>query len=97
MNVRVTMGSGAAARVMFEGMLSCVKFERKTAPKNLEATNGEQISDLGEKTIGAGWKESAHSKILRRHNGQAGREPRTMDSGFVSMKQVHFSAGRDSE
>ena len=39
--VRVTMDSGAAGHVL----------ERKTSPKKFVAANGEQIKDLGEKTI----------------------------------------------
>ena len=49
--VRVTMGSGAAGHVMFETMFPRVKLERKTTPKKFVAANGEQIKELGEKTI----------------------------------------------
>ena len=51
MKVRVTMDSGAAGRVMLETMFLRVKLERKTTPKKFVAANGEQINDLGEKTI----------------------------------------------
>ena len=43
--VRVTMDSGTAGHVMH------VKLERKTSPKKFVAANGEQIKDLGEKSI----------------------------------------------
>ena len=49
--VRVTMDSGAAGHVMPETMFPRVKLERKTTPKKFVAANGEQIKDLGEKTI----------------------------------------------
>ena len=45
------MVSGAAGNVMLEGMFPRVKLERKTTPKRFEAANGEQVRDLGEKTI----------------------------------------------
>ena len=43
--------SGAAGHVMPETMFPRVKLERKTTPKKFVAANGEQIKDLGEKTI----------------------------------------------
>ena len=49
--VRVTMNSGAAGHVMPETMFPRVKLERKTTPKKFVAANGEQIKDLGGKTI----------------------------------------------
>ena len=49
--VRFTMDSGAAGHVMLEGMFPRVKLERKTSPKRFVAANGEQIRDLGGKTI----------------------------------------------
>ena len=49
--VRVTMDSGAAGHVTPETMFPRVKVERKTTPKKFVAANGEQIKDLGEKTI----------------------------------------------
>ena len=49
--VRVTMDSGVAGHVMLEGMFPCVKLQRKAAPKKFVAGNGEQIRDVGEKTI----------------------------------------------
>ena len=49
--VRVTMDSGAAGHVMPETMFPHVKLERKTSPKKFVAANGEQIKDLGEKSI----------------------------------------------
>ena len=49
--VRVTMDSGAAGHVMPETMFPHVKYERKTSPKKFVAANGEQIKDLGEKSI----------------------------------------------
>ena len=49
--VRVTMDSGAAGQVMLEAMLPHVKLERKTSPKKSVAANGDQIKDLGEKSI----------------------------------------------
>ena len=45
------MDSGAAGHVMPEGMFPRLRLERKTAPKNLVAANGEHIRDLGEQTI----------------------------------------------
>ena len=42
MKVKVTMDSGAAGHVMLEGVFPRVKLER---------TNGEQIRDMGEKTV----------------------------------------------
>ena len=50
-NVRVTMDSGAAGHVMPERMFPHVKLERKTSPNKFVAANGEQIKDLGEKSI----------------------------------------------
>ena len=49
--VRVTMDSGAAGYVMSETMCPHVKLERKTSAKKFVAANGEQIKDLGEKSI----------------------------------------------
>ena len=49
--VRVTMDSRAAGHVMPETMFPHVKLERKTSPKKFVAANGEQIKDLGEKSI----------------------------------------------
>ena len=49
--VRGTMDSGAARHAMPETMFPRVKLERKTTPKKFVAANGEQIKDLGEKTI----------------------------------------------
>ena len=49
--VRVTTDSGAAGHVMPETMFPHVKLERKTSPKKFVAANGEQIKDLGEKSI----------------------------------------------
>ena len=49
--VRATMDSGAAGHVMPETMFPQVKIERKTSPKKFVAANGEQIKDLGEKSI----------------------------------------------
>ena len=49
--VRLTMDSGAAGHVMPETMFPHVKLERKTSPKKFVAANGEQIKDLGEKSI----------------------------------------------
>ena len=45
------MDSGAAFHVMLETMFPHVKLERKTSPKKFVAANGEQIKDLGEKSI----------------------------------------------
>ena len=39
------MDSGAAGHVMRKGMIPRVKFERKTAPPQFVAGNGEQIRD----------------------------------------------------
>ena len=49
--IRLTMESGAAGRVTPEGMFPCVKLHRKTSLKKFVAANGEQISELGKKTI----------------------------------------------
>ena len=49
--VRVTMDSGAAGHVMPETVFLHVKLEGKTSPKKFVAANGEQIKDLGEKSI----------------------------------------------
>ena len=49
--VRVTTDSGTAGHVMLETMFPHVKLERKTSPKEFVAANGEQIKDLGEKSI----------------------------------------------
>ena len=49
--VRVTIDSVAAGHVMPETMLPRVKLERRTTPKKFVAANGEQIKDLGVKTI----------------------------------------------
>ena len=45
------MDSGAPGHVVPETMFPRVKLERKTTPKKFVAANGEQIKDLGEKTI----------------------------------------------
>ena len=50
MKVRVTMDSGAAGHVIPKTMFPRVKLERKTSQTRV-AANGEQVSDLGEKTI----------------------------------------------
>ena len=49
--VRVTMDSGAAGHVMPETMFPRVKLVRKTTRKKFVAASGEQIKDLGDKTI----------------------------------------------
>ena len=49
--VRVTMDPGTAGHVMPDTMSPRVKLKRKTTPKKFVAANGEQIKDLGEKTI----------------------------------------------
>ena len=49
--VRVTMGSGAAGHAIPETMFPHVKLESNTSPKKFVAANGEQIKDLGEKSI----------------------------------------------
>ena len=49
--VRVTMDFGAARNLMTEGMYPRVQLELKTAQMKFVAVNGEQIRDLGEKTI----------------------------------------------
>ena len=49
--VRFTMDSGAAGHVMLETMFPRVKLERQTSPKKFVAANGEQIKELGEKSI----------------------------------------------
>ena len=49
--VRVPMDCGAAGHVMPEAMFPRVKLERKISPKRFVAANGEQIRDVGEKTI----------------------------------------------
>ena len=49
--VRVTTDSGAVGYVMPETMFPHVNFERRTSPKKFVAANGEQIKDLGEKSI----------------------------------------------
>ena len=45
------MDSGAAGHVMLETMFPRVKLERKTSPKKLVTANGEQIKDLGDKSM----------------------------------------------
>ena len=45
------MHSGAASHVMPETMFPHVKLERKISPKKFVAASGEQIKDLGEKSI----------------------------------------------
>ena len=49
--VRVTMDSGAAGHVMPETMFPHVKLELKTSLKKFVAAIGEQIKDLGQKSI----------------------------------------------
>ena len=49
--VRATMDSGAAGHAMPETMFPHVKLERRTWPKKFVAANGDQIKDLGEKSI----------------------------------------------
>ena len=48
---RATMDTGAAGHVMPETMFPNVKLERRTSPKKFVAANGDQIKDLGEKSI----------------------------------------------
>ena len=45
------MDSGAAGHVMPETMFPRVKLVRKRTPKKFVAASGEQIKDLGDKTI----------------------------------------------
>ena len=45
------MDSGAASHLMPETVFPHVELERKTSPKKFVAANGEQIKDLGEKSI----------------------------------------------
>ena len=45
------MDSGAAGHVMLEAMFPRVRLESKTSPKKFVAANGEQIKELGEKSI----------------------------------------------
>ena len=52
------MDSGATGHVMREGMFARVMLERKTSPKRFVAANGEQIRDLGEKTVHSTYVES---------------------------------------
>ena len=45
------LDSGAGGHVMLEGMFPRVKLERKTAPNNFVAANGEQFRALCAETI----------------------------------------------
>ena len=64
--VRVTMDSGAAGHVMPETMFPHVKLERRTSPKKFVAANGDQIKDLGEKSIPLKTKEGIQRCITFR-------------------------------
>ena len=64
--VKVTMDSGAAGHVMLEAMFPRVKLERKSSPKKFVAANGEQIKDLGEKSIPFKTKEGIQRCITFR-------------------------------
>ena len=49
--VRVTIDSGDAGHRVIERMFPRVKLERNSAPKKFAAANGEQIRDMGGRTI----------------------------------------------
>ena len=49
---------------MIEGMFPPVKLERKTAPSKFVAADGEQIRDMGEKTIPFTTHEEIHSASI---------------------------------
>ena len=79
--VRVTMDSGAAGHVMPETTFPHVKLERRTSPKKFVAANGEQIKDLGEKSIPLKTNEGASSEV---HNIQESECCETL----ISMQNV---------
>ena len=60
------MDSGDASHVLIERMFPRVKLERKTSPKRFAAANGEQISELGGKTVPFKTNEGIHSYITFR-------------------------------
>ena len=64
--VRATMDTGAAGHVMPETMFPHVKLERRTSPKKFVAANGDQIKDLGEKSIPFKTKEGIQRCITFR-------------------------------
>ena len=88
--VRVTMVSGVAAHVMPEGIFSRVKIERKTSPQRFVAANGQQSTDVGEKTIPSSTNERLKRCMTFRSAGVA--------KPFISMQKVararkHCGAG----
>ena len=64
--VRDTMDSGAAGHVMPETMFPHVTLERTTSQKKFVAANGEQIKDVGEKSIPFKTNEGVQRCILFR-------------------------------
>ena len=60
------MNSGAAGHVILEGMCPRVQLAPKTAPKTFVAGNGEQIRDLGEKTLRCNPNDKNHRCIAFR-------------------------------
>ena len=62
-NIRTTMGTGAAGHVMPAEMFPGVKLDRTTTIKKLVAAHGEKIEDLVERTIPFKSVEGVHRCI----------------------------------
>ena len=65
---------------MLDSMFPRVKLERKTAPTKFVAANGEQLTDLGEKTIPFKTNEGVHRCVTFRSASVA--------KPFISMQKV---------
>ena len=78
--VRVTMVSGVAGRVVPEGISSRVEIERKTSPQRFVAANGQQSTDVGEKTFPSNTNERLTRCMTFRSAGVA--------KPFISMQKV---------
>ena len=79
---------------MTEGMFRRVQLERKTAPNRFLAASGEQIRDMGEKTIPFKTNEvdsqmhsipDCDSKYSKWNNDEVGREQLSVHSGPVDF------------
>ena len=80
-----------------EGIQRCITFGSASVVKSL-SFQCRKLSEL--ETLSCWMQRIRTSEHLRRNDGQAGREQTECTQwacGFASMKQVQFSAGRDSK
>ena len=66
-NIGATMDTGAAGYVLPAEMFPRVKLDRTSTAKKFDAASGEQIEDLGEKTIPFRYVEGVHRCIKIRN------------------------------